>query len=105
MVMSIFVTCSSAYSPEEARQKIAQADDRCHDILKHFWISEVGEPLPHERERAAEYGVTANSGFLIQWNKEGGAEYIPDIPRIIYEVFGRDKILVFDLNDELIPPS
>jgi hypothetical protein len=105
MVMSIFVTCSSAYSPEEARQKIAQADDRYHDILKYFWISEVGEPLEHERERAAEHGVTAKSGFLIQWNKEGGAEYIPEIPRVMYESFGRDKVLVFDLNYELIPPA
>ena len=62
-------------------------------------------PLEHERERAAEHGVTAKSGFLIQWNKEGGAEYIPEIPRVMYESFGRDKVLVFDLNYELIPPS
>ena len=103
--MSIFVMCSSACQPEETRQKIANANERYHDILKHFWISDVREPLEHEREHAAERGLLANSSFLVQWNKEGGAEYIPEIPRIIYEVFGRDKVLVFDLDYELIPPS
>ncbi|MGJ0511134.1 hypothetical protein [Methylocystis sp.] len=104
-MMSIFVMCSSAYPPEEARQKIANAIERYHDILKHFWVSDVREPLEHEQEHATEYGITVNSGFLVQWNKEGGAEYIPEIPRIIYEVFGRDNVLVFDLDYELIPPS
>ena len=78
--MSIFVMCSSAYPPEEARQKIANAIERYHDILKHFWVSDVREPLEHEQEHATEYGITVNSGFLVQWNKEGGAEYIPGNP-------------------------
>lgn len=103
--MSIFVICSSVYSPEETRGKIAEADERHHDILKHFWISEVGAAQKHDQAHAAEHGLLANSSFLIQWNKEGGAEYIPDIPRIIYEVFGRDNVLVFDLDYELIPPA
>ncbi len=103
--MAIFVMCSSAYPPEEARRKIAEANELHHDILKHFWISDVREPLEHEQEHATEHGITVKSGFLIQWNKEGGAEYIPEIPRIIYEVFGRDNVLVFDLDYELIPPA
>lgn len=103
--MSIFVICSSAYSPEETRRKIGEADERYHDVLKHFWISGVGAAQNHDGARAAEHGLIAHSTFLIQWNKEGGSEYIPEIPRIIYEVFGRDKVLVFDLDYELIPPS
>jgi hypothetical protein len=41
------------------------------------------------KETDSEYGMVGNSGFLIQRNKEGGSEFIPEIPRIMYEVFGR----------------
>ena len=68
--MAIFVMCSSAYPPEETRQKSANANERYHDILKHFWISDVREPLEHEQEHATEHGITVKSGFLIQWNKK-----------------------------------
>jgi hypothetical protein len=102
--MSIFVTCLSSLPLDEMRAKIACAQQRYADILKHFWISEGREAAPHNREVAAEHNFTANSAFLIQWNKEDGSEFIPEIPQIMYEVFGRDKILVFDLNLDLIPP-
>jgi hypothetical protein len=102
--MSIFVTCLSSLTLDETRAKIAHAQQRYHDILKHFWISEGREAASHNREVAAQYNFTANSAFLIQWNKEEGSEFIPEIPQIMYKVFGRDKILVFDLNLELIPP-
>jgi hypothetical protein len=102
--MSIFVTCSSSLSVDETRAKIAHARQLYQEILKHFWISEVREAESFDREDAARYNFTASSAFLIQWNKEEGSEFIPEIPHIMYEVFGRDKILVFDLNNEVIPP-
>jgi hypothetical protein len=100
--MSIFVTCLSSVSLEEMRAKIADAKERYQDILKYFWISEGRQAAQFDRQDAARYDFTANSAFLIQWNKEGGSEFIPQIPNIMYEVFGRDKLLVFDLNNEVI---
>lgn len=100
--MSIFVTCKSSYTVEETRAKIAYAKERYHDILKYFWFSEGREAAQFDREDAAKYHFTANSAFLIQWNKNGGSEFIPKIPGIMYEVFGKDKLLVFDLDNELI---
>lgn len=100
--MSIFVTCHTSDTVEEARAKVALAQEKYQNILRYFWISEVGPEIQSAKEIAAEHGLTANSGFLIQWNKNGGSEFIPEIPRIMYEVFGRDKLLVFDLNYELI---
>jgi hypothetical protein len=103
--MSIFFSCMSSLPIEETRAKIDYAQERYHDILRYFWISKVAEAPSSSREAAAEYGFDAISLFLIQWNKEGGSEFIPQIPQIMYEVFGRDKLLVFDLNLEPITVS
>jgi hypothetical protein len=81
---------------------ISLAQERHGDVLKFFWISDVVPLEERMKEDAARYGLKASCGFLIQWNKEGGSEFIPDIPRIMYEVFGRDKLLVWDLNHEVI---
>jgi hypothetical protein len=103
--MAITITFLSSLSPDETRAKIAHAQQRYQDVLKHFWISEVWEAAAHDREDAAQYNFAPDSVFLIEWNKEEGSEFIPEIPQIMYEVFGRDKILVFDLNLDLIPPK
>jgi len=103
--MSICFACASSLGVDETRKRIADARERFGDILQHFWISEGREARDFDREDTAQYGLTANSAFMIQWNKQGGSEYIPEIPHLIYEVFGRDKVLVFDLDNEVIPPS
>ena len=42
---------------------------------------------------------------MIQWNKEEGSELISQIPRIIYDTFGRDNVLVYDNDYDVIPYS
>lgn len=101
--MSICFACKSSLSLDETRMKVSDAKRLYQDILKYFWISEGREAEDFEREDAAEHGFTPKSAFMIQWNKEGGSEFIRQVPRIMYEVFGRDKLLVYDDNYEVVP--
>ncbi|PPD00249.1 MAG: hypothetical protein CTY36_10230 [Methylocystis sp.] len=101
--MSICFFCSSALPLPETREKIVDAKMRFHDVLRHFWISDGRELAQNDREEAAAHGFNALSGFMIQWNKEEGSELISQIPRIIYDTFGRDNVLVYDNDYDLIP--
>ena len=74
--MSICFFCSSALPLPETREKIADANVRFHDVLRHFWISDGRELAQNDREEAAAHGFNALSGFIIQWNKEEGSELI-----------------------------
>jgi hypothetical protein len=88
---------------DETRARVAAAQEKYHDVLIYFWISEVGVADDANREADAEVGFTPQSGFMIQWNKER-SELLRRIPVIFYEVFGKDKILVRDNNYDVIPP-
>ncbi len=101
--MSICLFFQSALPLAGTRAKIVEAQQKHGDILKYFWISEGGETSRRAKEDAAEYGFDARSDFMIQWNKEH-SELIQLIPKIFYEVFGNDKILVRNNDYEVIPP-
>lgn len=98
----IYVTCDTTCDLADAQKLIDRAQENFHDVLKHFWISDVLPALPFMKEEGAAYGLSIRSGFLIQWNKGRGSEFIPVVPHILYETFGRDHLLVWSLNHELI---
>jgi hypothetical protein len=100
--MSIGFSCMSSLEPDEAQSEIARVNQLHRDVMRYFWVSNVHQAKERSRDEASEFKFNANSIFMVEWNKEGGSEFIPLIPNILYETFGRDKLLVFDLNRELI---
>ncbi len=100
--MSIFFIGMSTLSPQETKKLLDRATQSRSAILKHFWISEPSIVKSYDKDTAREYNFDAKSVFLIQWNKEEGSEFIPSIPAILYEAFGPENLLVFDLDRELV---
>jgi hypothetical protein len=100
--MSIGFSCMSSLAPDDAQAMIVRATQLHHDVMRYFWVSDAREAKERNRNEASEYQFNVNSVFIVEWNKEGGSEFIPLIPRILYETFGHDKLLVFDLNRELV---
>lgn len=98
----IYVTCDTTYDPPDAQELIDSAQERYPDILRHFWISEVLPALSFMKEEGAAYDLSIRSGFFVQWNKDEGSEFVPIVPHILYEIFGRDHLLVWNLNHEPI---
>ncbi|GLI92069.1 hypothetical protein [Methylocystis echinoides] len=101
--MSIGFSLHSALPPNEALQRIAQTRLKYGEMLRYFWISEVGEAGDFTREADADYGFVPKSTFLIQWTGER-SEFIRRIPPAFYEIFGKDNILIFDDTCDPVPP-
>lgn len=100
--MSIFFVCMSAFPPTETNAILDQARQSRHAILDHFWISDVTSPDRYDIETANALGFDVQCAFLIQWNKESGSELIPSLPKALYDEFGKNNLLVFDVDRELI---
>ena len=101
--MSTCFFFDSALPLDQTKERIAQAREKYRDILRYFWVSEVGEADSHDIENDAEYGFVPKCTFLIQWNKER-SELLELIPAIFYEAFEKDSILVRDNNYDVVPP-
>ncbi len=99
--MSIFYIGMSSLPLQQTSKILARTQLRS-EVLKWFWISEVGPADRYERETADQHNFSVESVFLIRWNKEEGSEFIPFIPIILNEAFGSESLLVFDLNRELV---
>lgn len=101
--MSIGFSLHSALSPNETVQRIAQVRLKYGEMLRYFWISEVGEAGKFTRESDADYGFATQSTFFIQWTGEH-SEFIRRIPPVFYEIFGKDNILIYDDTCDPVPP-
>ncbi len=100
--MCIF--CNSSLSEEKTKEFLGELDKRYSEIMKHFWVSEVGPCDPGIREREKENGIDTQCDFLIEWGKDSNYP-LRIMPRLLYEVFGPDTILVHGLDYELIRPE
>lgn len=100
--MSIFFVGMSSFTSEKTKLILQQVQQLQSAVLDYFWISDVGAPDRYDLETARKFGFDVRSAFLVQWNKEGGSEFIPSIPKLLYEAFGRENLLVFDLDRELV---
>jgi hypothetical protein len=101
--MSTCFFFQSSFPLAVTRQKVDEAKKKYGDILNYFWISQGVEATPFDKEDAAEYGMEVRSTFLIEWNKER-SELMQFIPKIFYEIFGNDKVLVRNNDYDVIPP-
>lgn len=101
--MSTCFFFDSALPVDQTKELLSQARERHRDILRHFWISDVGDARPHNIENDSEYGFVPKCTFLIEWDKEC-SELLELIPAIFYEAFGKENILVRDNNYDVVPP-
>jgi hypothetical protein len=101
--MSTCFFFDSALPLDQTKELLSQAREKYRDILRYFWLSEVGEARPPNIEDDAEYGFDPKCTFLIEWNKER-SELLELIPAIFYEAFGTDNILIRDNNYDVVPP-
>lgn len=72
--------------------------------MPYFWVSDVIPSNSDTREQEKEYGLDAQCSFLIEWGKES-SHPLRIMPKLLYEVFGPDTILVHGLDYELIRPE
>ncbi len=102
--MSMCIFCNSRLSEEKTRELLGELENRYSETMKYFWVSEVGPCGPHIREIEKENGFDVQCGFLIEWGKES-SHPLRIMPKLLYEVFGPDVILVHGLDYELIRPE
>lgn len=100
--MSIFFVGFSSVSPDKTKAILDSTRIKRSDVLRHFWISEPSASLLRHQEEAAEHNFRVESVFVVEWKKDDGSEFIPIIPQLLYEAFGKDRLLVFDLDRELV---
>lgn len=101
--MPISFSLHSALLVDETRQRILHAQEKYGDILSYFWISKVGNAEQYNIEDDAEFGFHPRSCFIVQWNKDR-PELIQLIPRIFYELFGKENILIRNDDYDVVPP-
>ena len=102
--MSMCIFCNSSLSEEKTRALLGELENRYPEMMKYFWVSEVGPCDAGIRERERENGLDVQCDFLIEWGKES-AYPLRIMPKLLYEVFGPDVILVHGLDYELIRPE
>jgi len=101
--MSTCFFLNSALPSDQTEERILQAQKKYEATLRYFWISKVGNADDFNREDDAEFGFQPRTRFVIQWNKER-SELLSLIPKIFYEVFGKENILIRDNNYDVVPP-
>lgn len=99
--MSICFSLHSAFPVDQTIERIALAQAKYNEVLRYFWISDVGEPSARGIEIDAEYGFRPKANFMVQWNKER-SEFIQMIPEIFWEVFGEENLLIRDDTCDVI---
>ena len=103
--MAVWICCNSSLTEGATSELIVELNRRYPDVLQYFWISEPGPCDNWIREEEAKNGLSVKCGFIIQRNNDEGSRFLNVIPKLLYEVFGRDRILVHGFDYELIRPE
>jgi len=103
--MAVWICCNSSLTKGATSELIVELNRRYPDIFRYFWISEPGPCDNWTRDEEVKNGLNVMCGFIIQRNEDEGSRFLNVIPKLLYEVFGRDKILVHGFDYELIRPD
>jgi hypothetical protein len=103
--MAMWISCNSSLSIEKTTEYIGELVGRYPEIMQYFWVS---KPKPCERinrEWEKENGLDPLCSFIVERVTDESPYCLRIMPRLLYEVFGPDTILVHGLDYELIRPE
>jgi hypothetical protein len=101
----MWISCNSSLSEKKTTELIKELKDRYPEVMQYFWVSEVGPCNPSLREKEKENGLDTLCDFIVERVTDESPYCLRIIPRLLYEVFGPDAILVHGLDYELIRPE
>lgn len=100
--MAVWICCDSSVPEEITKNLIDEFKGRYPNIIKYFWISEPKPSSKFAQQEAARHGFDAKCSFIIDRNEDEGSRFVNVIPKLLYDVFGSDRILVHGFDYELI---
>lgn len=103
--MTMWISCHSSLSEVKTRELIKELRIKFPEVMKYFWVSEPAECNSEIREDDAKNGLDARYSFIIERINDESPYCLRIMPRLLYEVFGPDTILVHGLDYELIRPE
>lgn len=103
--MAMWVICSSSLSEDKTGELIGELNRLHPEVMQYFWVSKPKPCGRFVREDAQKNGLDAQYSFIVQWNNKEGPDLLRVIPKLLYEVFGTDDILAFDMDGEVIKPE
>ncbi|NDZ16772.1 hypothetical protein [Variovorax sp. WS11] len=100
MAMSLF--CYSSKSSPELQKIIDLIENQHQETFKiKFLFSKAQDVDPIQKETVQEYGFSANSFFLIDYNDNPAIGLSPTVVDLIKKSLGADGVLVLFENEEL----
>jgi hypothetical protein len=103
--MSMWISGHTSLSKEKTKELIKDLYINYPEFMKYFWVSEPVECNSEIREDDAKNGVDARYSFIIERATNESPYCLRIMPKLLYEVFGPDAILVHGLDYELIRPE
>ena len=103
--MAMWISCHSSLSEEKTRELIRDLHSRFPEIMQYFWVSEPGPCNQKTRAEEAKNGIDAQCSFVVERNYDEGSHFMKLMPKLLYEVFGPDVILVRGLDYLLVRPE
>jgi hypothetical protein len=103
--MAMWVCCNSSLSQQKTGKLIGELNRRYPDIMQYFWVSKPKICNRYVREDALANGLDAKCSFVVERNYDEGSRLLKVIPKLLYEVFGTETILAFDMDGEVIKPE
>lgn len=103
--MAMWISCNSSLTQEKTSELIGQLEKKYPEIMQYFWVSKP-KPCDHiSFEREKENGLNTMCDFIVERNDDESPYPLRIMPKLLYEVFGPDTILVHGLDYELIRPE
>jgi len=103
--MAMWISCHTSLSEEKTREIIKELQTRFPEIMQYFWVSEPGPCNSEIREDDVKNGLDARYSFIVERITDESPYCLRIMPKLLYEVFGPDTILVHGLDYELIRPE
>ncbi len=103
--MAVWICCDSSLPEEITKNLIDEFRGRYPNVIKYFWISEPKPSSRFAQQDAARHGFDAKCSFVVDRNEDEGSRFLNVIPKLLYDVFGSDRILVHGFDYELIRPE
>ena len=103
--MAMWISCNSRLSEEKTNELLGKLKNQYSEIVQYFFVSEARPCNYSLRDREKENGLDALCSFIVERNDDKSPYPLRIMPKLLYEVFGPDTILVHGLDYELIRPE
>lgn len=101
--MAIDLFCYSSMKPEDSQKEIDLAKkSRPDTFIKDFSLSNASAASKFQISVAEEFGLTANSLFLVRVKNKEKIHKTTEVTSTLKEIFGNEKIIILWENEKLI---